>query len=48
MKILSINPNKNIPIKTVIEILDDAINLHMNEIVKLKYGKPPITPHNFC
>lgn len=36
MKIFRVNPAKDIPIKTIVTILNDAINLYKEGIVKLK------------
>ena len=36
MKILSIDPNKNIPVNTITLLLNDALNLYKNGTLKLK------------
>jgi len=36
MKIFLIDPNKNLPVKTIAQLIYKAINLYINETIKFK------------
>lgn len=39
MKILRINPNKNLPVKTIAKVLQSALDLYRTGAIKLKQGQ---------